>query len=56
MDYIFLYLEFLVQYIAMFLIQRYVFLERGVNYLCVLFVRDSVCVCNARVWSEYRTC
>ena len=31
MDYIFLYLEFLVQYIAMFLIQRYVFLERGLE-------------------------
>lgn len=31
MNYIFLYLEFLVQYIAMFLIQRYVFLERGLD-------------------------
>ncbi len=31
MDYIFSYLEFLVQYIAMFLIQRYVFLERGLD-------------------------
>jgi len=30
-DYIFSYLEFLVQYIAMFLIQRYVFLERGLD-------------------------
>ena len=50
MKFVFLYLEFLTQYIAMFLIQRYVFLEKGLEkekqkrfYIATLSIGIIIC-------------
>ena len=51
MDVIFIYLEFLMQYVAIFLIQRYVFLERGLSkekqkrfYIVTLIIGIILCM------------
>ena len=51
MDFVFLYLEFLVQYIAMFLIQRYVFLEKGLvkekqKYFYIVTLGIGIILCS----------